>query len=114
MSATAWHDMLQASPAGALLMLREVIDFADVLPRMDQLEAVALAMSAGREAPAFYDRDHVGVLRVVGDAIDPAPGTIRPNLNFWSMKHFGCKNLFLGRPCTAMFCRSGRAIDPDR
>ena len=49
----------------------------DVLGRVYQLKADALAMTACREAPAFYDRDlvrHVGMLRVVGDAVHAALG----------------------------------------
>jgi hypothetical protein len=44
-----------------------VLYLADVVRRMYQLEADALAMPAGREASALDDRNlvrHVGVLRV--------------------------------------------------
>jgi len=48
-------------------------DVADVMSRVDQLEADALTAATGRESAAFDDRHlmrHVRVDRVVGDAID--------------------------------------------
>src|SRR5690242_12273852 len=44
-----------------------------MLRRMPELEADALAMPAGRKAPALYHRHlvrHVGVRRIVGDGVD--------------------------------------------
>src|SRR4051812_13127483 len=51
-----------------------MVDLADVLRGVNQLKADALAMAACREPPALDDRHlmrHVGVLRIVGDAVDP-------------------------------------------
>jgi hypothetical protein len=68
--------------------LAKVVYLADVLRCVHQLKADAFAMTAGREAPALDDRHlvrHVGVLRIVGDAVDPR---LRDDLslNSWSMK----------------------------
>jgi len=52
----------------ALLRLVQVIDFANVLGGVHQLEADALAMTASREPPALNDRHlvrHVGMLGVM-------------------------------------------------
>src|SRR3954470_3461259 len=51
-----------------------MVDLADVLRGVYQLEADPLAVPAGREPPALDHSDlvrHVGVLRVVSDAVDP-------------------------------------------
>src|SRR5262249_23041569 len=51
----------------------EMRNFIDMPCRMGELKSDALAMPARREAAALYDRDlvrHVGVLRIVGDAVD--------------------------------------------
>jgi len=51
----------------------KVIDLADVLGSVHQLEADALAVTAGGKAPALNDRHlalHVGMLAVVGDPVD--------------------------------------------
>src|ERR1700758_861225 len=59
--------------AGRRMRLLEVIDFADMPRGMSQLESDALAMPAGREAPAFDHGDlmrHVGVRRIMGDGVD--------------------------------------------
>ena len=55
------------------MCLVEMIDFADMLGRMGELEAYALAMPAGRETPAFdhgYFMRHVGVRRIVRNSVD--------------------------------------------
>jgi hypothetical protein len=55
------------------MRLVEVVDFADMLGRMGQLEADTPAMPAGREAPALDDGHlvpHVGMHRIVRDPID--------------------------------------------
>jgi hypothetical protein len=53
---------------GRRMRLLEVIDFADMLCRVRELEGDALAMAAGRKAAAFDHRHlmlHVGVRRIV-------------------------------------------------
>jgi len=74
-----WTD-LRAAPAHlacrcrALLSIVQVINLADVLGSMHQLEADALAVTTGREPPALDDRHlvrHVGMLGVMGDPVDP-------------------------------------------
>jgi len=60
---------------GGQLALIKVSYFMDVLGRVYQLKADALSMAARREAPALDDRNlvrHVGVLRIMGDAVYPA------------------------------------------
>jgi hypothetical protein len=55
------------------MRLLEVIDLADMLGCMRELEADALAMTAGRKAPAFDEGDlvrHVSVRRIMGDRVD--------------------------------------------
>jgi hypothetical protein len=55
------------------MRLLEVIDFADMLSRMGELEADAFAMPAGRKAPAFDNRHfvrHVGMRGIVPDRVD--------------------------------------------
>jgi hypothetical protein len=50
-----------------------VINFADILHRMRELETDALPMPAGRKAPAVDHGDlvrHVGMCRVAGDSVD--------------------------------------------
>jgi hypothetical protein len=48
-----------------------VINFADMLHRMRELETDALPMPAGRKAPAHGDLvRHVGMRRVAGDSVD--------------------------------------------
>jgi hypothetical protein len=50
-----------------------MIDLADMPGRMGELEADALAMPAGRKAPALDHRDlvrHVGMRGIVGNCLD--------------------------------------------
>src|SRR3954471_23505657 len=89
----------------------QMLDLADVLRRVHQLEADPFAMTACREAPALDDRDlmrHVGVLRIVGDAID---ARFRDDLSRFELlvpEATPCKKVFPGTgPCTAMFRGSG-------
>lgn len=56
------------------MRLLEMIDLADMLRRVAELETDALAMRASWKAPAFeYGHlvRHVGVRRIVGDGVDP-------------------------------------------
>jgi hypothetical protein len=58
-----------AAPARARLR----VDLADMLRRMRELEADAVAMPGSRKAPALDDRHvvrHVGVRRIVGNRVD--------------------------------------------
>src|ERR1051325_10653376 len=62
---------------GGQFALIKVSYFMDVLGRVYQLKADALAMAACREAPALDDCDlvrHVGVLRIMSDAVHAALG----------------------------------------
>ena len=55
------------------MRLLEVIDLTDMLGRMAELRADALAMPAGRKAPALDHRHlvrHVGMRGIVGDRVD--------------------------------------------
>src|SRR5262245_9693345 len=66
------------------LAFGEVRNFADMLRRVHQLEADPFAMPAGRKAPALDDRylvRHVGMLRIMRDAVMPDSGTIWPGRN---------------------------------
>src|SRR5947209_15629901 len=58
---------------GSLFFLPKVGNFVDMLCRVHQFEADALAVTTGRKAPAFDDRHlvrHVLMLRIVSDAVD--------------------------------------------
>jgi hypothetical protein len=78
------------------MRLLELIDFADMLGRMRELEGDTLAMPAGWKAPALDHGDlvrHVGVLRVVRDCVglprrtamaeEYKPGEIVPQSGIW-------------------------------
>jgi hypothetical protein len=59
--------------SGRRMRLLEMVDLADMLRRMGELEGYSLAMPAGRKAAASDNRDlmrHVGVHRIVRDFID--------------------------------------------
>ena len=59
--------------SGRRMRLLEMVDLADMLGRMRELETDALAMPAGREAPAPDHRHlvrHAGMRRIVGDGVD--------------------------------------------
>jgi hypothetical protein len=64
------------------MRLFEMVDLADMLARMGELEADALAMPAGWKAPALDHRDlvrHVGMRRIVGNRVDAGfAGRSRP------------------------------------
>jgi hypothetical protein len=65
----ARHDGGMGCLSGRRMRLLEVIDLADMLRRMAELEADAFAMPARRKAPAFdhgYFVRHVDVRRIVG------------------------------------------------
>src|SRR5689334_11825833 len=60
----ASHDGGMGCLSGGRMRLLEVLDFADMLGRMGELEGDALTVPTGRETPAFDRRDlvrHVGV-----------------------------------------------------
>jgi hypothetical protein len=92
-----------------------MVYLADVLCRMDELEANALAMAACREAPALDDRDlvrHIGVLRIVGDTVDPA---LRDNLaGVEFLRHCACSKIYCSVMATgrqaAMFRRGSHTL----
>src|SRR5258706_16291978 len=55
------------------MRLFEMIGLADMLRRMGELEADALAMPAGRETPALDHRDlvrHVGMREIMRNRVD--------------------------------------------
>jgi|SRR5215831_10309039 len=65
------------------MRLRELVDLADMPGGMRELEADALAVPAGRKAPALDRRHlvrHAGMRRVVVMVVMPDCGTISPGL----------------------------------
>ena len=69
----------------------QLIDLADVLRGVHQLEGDPLAMATCREAAAFNNRDlvrHVRVMRIVADAVDAGFGDDLTRLEYLS--HWVC------------------------
>jgi hypothetical protein len=72
----------------------EMVDLADMLRRMGEFEADALAMAAGRETPALDHRDlvrHVGVRRIMRNRVDAGLRDDSPGLNSCAMAALRCK-----------------------
>ncbi|MBV8737743.1 MAG: hypothetical protein JO007_10890 [Alphaproteobacteria bacterium] len=82
---------------GRRMRLLEVIDFADMLGRMGELEADALAVPAGRKPAPFDDRHfvrHVGMRGIVGDGVDGVSVRFVQNHTLTVFRYFSWRCLF--------------------